>query len=59
MEDILIHARRNTCTLVGQTAAGKKWMVDNYRSVVKNIPIEVLEDFKKDLTELKLTYEDL
>lgn len=59
MDDILIHARRNTCSVVGQTDAGKAWMLSNYKSAVTTIPTDVLDDFKKDLTELKLTYEDL
>lgn len=59
MNDIVIHTRKNTCTVAAESDKGKLWMYGNYKSFVTTIPIDVLEDFKKDLKELKLTYEDL
>ncbi len=59
MDDILLHARNSTTTVVGQTDQGKMWMKANYRTTVTTIPTSVLEDFKKDLDNLKLTYEDM
>ena len=60
MVDIIIYPRNNKATIIaGQTDKGIAWMRENYRSTTTTIPIDVLEDFKKDLTDLKLTFEDL
>lgn len=57
--DILIRKRNNTSTIVGDTNRGKRWMLRNYKSITTTIPTDVLEDFMKDLTNLKLSYEEV